>query len=55
MARSRSVSYVRFLKDFPVVPIADLWVDVRWGFDASEKRYVVETNSRVVQSQNYET
>ncbi len=49
MARDRSVSYVRFLDDFPVVPIADLWSDVRWGFDASEKRYVVETNPRVVQ------
>ncbi len=49
LARDRSVSYVRFLDDFPVVPIADLWTDVRWGFDASEKRYVVETNPRVVQ------
>lgn len=49
MSRKTSISYVRFLDDFPVVPIADLWVDVRWGFDASEKRYVVETNPRVVQ------
>lgn len=49
MARDKSVSYVRLLNDFPVVPIADLWSDVRWGFDASEKRYVVETNPRVVQ------
>ena len=49
LARDRSVSYVRFLDDFPVVPIADLWTDVRWGFDASEKRYVVETNPRVIQ------
>ena len=49
IARDRSVSYVRLLDDFPVVPVADLWTDVRWGFDASEKRYVVETNPRVVQ------
>lgn len=49
MARSKSVSYVRFLEDFPVVPISELWTDVRWGFDASEKRYVVETNPRVIQ------
>jgi len=49
ISRDKSVSYVRFLDDFPVVPIADLWADVRWGFDASEKRYVVETNPRVVQ------
>ena len=49
LARDRSVSYVRFLDDFPVVPVSDLWTDVRWGFDASEKRYVVETNPRVIQ------
>lgn len=49
MARDKSVSYVRFLDDFPVVPIAELWTDVRWGFDASNKRYVVETNPRVIQ------
>jgi len=49
IARKRSISYVRYLEDFPVVPISDLWIDVRWGFDASEKRYVVETNPRVVQ------
>ena len=46
MSRAKSVSYVRFLKDFPVVPIAELWTDVRWGFDASLKSYVVETNPR---------
>ena len=49
MAREKSLSYVRFLEDFPVVPISELWTDVRWGFDASLKRYVVETNPRVVQ------
>lgn len=49
MARTASLSYVRFLDDFPVVPVSDLWTDTRWGFDASEKRYVVETNPRVVQ------
>ena len=49
LPREKSISYVRFLEDFPVVPISDLWTDVRWGFDASEKRYVVETNPRVIQ------
>ncbi len=49
MARMKSISYVRFLEDFPVVPISELWTDVRWGFDASQKRYVVETNPRVIQ------
>jgi adenine-specific DNA-methyltransferase len=49
MTRKTSISYVRFLEDFPVSPIGDLWTDVRWGFDASTKRYVVETNPRVIQ------
>lgn len=49
ISRDKSISYVRFLLDFPVIPVSDLWDDVRWGFDASEKRYVVETNPRVVQ------
>ena len=48
MSRTNSLRYVRFLDDYPVVPIANLWNDVRWGFDASEKRYVVETNPQVV-------
>ena len=48
MPRKKSISYVRFLDDFPVVPVSDLWTDVRWGFDASEKRYVVETNPRAI-------
>jgi adenine-specific DNA-methyltransferase len=46
--RDKSISYVRFLMDFGVQPVADLWTDVRWGFDAIDKRYVVETNPRVV-------
>ena len=48
LTRNRSVSYVRFLADFPVVPVSNLWTDTRWGFDASEKRYVVETNPSVI-------
>jgi adenine-specific DNA-methyltransferase len=49
MRRNKSISYIRFLDDFIVTPIANLWTDVRWGFDASEKRYVVETNPRVIE------
>ena len=49
MARDRSLSYVRFLDDFPVAPVSELWNDVRWGFDAALKRYVVETNPRVIE------
>lgn len=49
MKRATSLSYIRYLDDFPVVPINNNWLDTRWGFDATEKRYVVETNTKVVQ------
>ena len=49
MSRKNSLRYVRFLDDYPVVPIANLWTDVRWGFDAVDKTYVVQTNPRVVE------
>jgi adenine-specific DNA-methyltransferase len=46
--RNRSVSYLRRLGDFPVMPINNIWLDTRWGFDAQDKRYVVETNTKVI-------
>jgi adenine-specific DNA-methyltransferase len=48
-ARANSLRYVRRLRDFPVVPLTNLWDDIRWGFDAKEKRYVVETHVGVVE------
>jgi adenine-specific DNA-methyltransferase len=47
--RDESISYLRKLEDFPVIPVNNIWNNLRWGFDASEKRYVVETNGRVVE------
>ena len=47
--RVNSLRYVRLLKDYRISPINNLWSDLRWGFDASEKRYVVETNPQIVQ------
>ena len=47
--RRLSVSYVRYIDDFPVVAITNNWSDFRWGFDASEKRYVVETNPGIIE------
>ena len=46
--RAKSISYMRRLKDFPVTPVHNLWLDTRWGFDAQDKRYVVETNTKIV-------
>src|SRR5262249_27227985 len=41
--RAESVSYLRKLTDFPIQPTTNVWDDTRWGFDASEKLYVVQT------------
>jgi adenine-specific DNA-methyltransferase len=46
--RKSSISYMRFLRDFPVLTVTNQWADTRWGFDAQEKRYVVETNTKVL-------
>lgn len=48
-ARANSLRFVRYLDDFPVVPISNHWADLRWGYDAGEKRYVVETNPGAVE------
>jgi adenine-specific DNA-methyltransferase len=47
--RENSLSYFMFLDDFPVTPIGNIWSDTKWGFDAGEKAYVVQTNVKVVQ------
>ena len=46
--RTNSLRYVRLLNDYRISPINNMWADLRWGFDASEKRYVVETNPQIV-------
>lgn len=47
--RSTSLNYRRFLFDFPVLPLSNLWEDTAiagWGED---KRYVVQTARRVIE------
>ena len=46
--RKNSLSYYMFLDDFPVTPITNIWFDTKWGFDASDKCYVVQTNTKVL-------
>src|SRR6266487_515091 len=41
--------YVRFLQDFPVFPLANLWDDTSIAGFASDKLYVVQTASKVVE------
>jgi adenine-specific DNA-methyltransferase len=44
-----SLAYVRFIEDFPVTPITDLWTDTQTGAFTEEKLYVVQTNSKVIE------
>ena len=49
IARTNSLAYYLFLDNYPVTPIANTWFDTKWGFDASEKNYVVQTNRKVIE------
>jgi adenine-specific DNA-methyltransferase len=49
IGRENSLSYYMFLDNFSVSPITNSWHDTKWGFDASEKSYVVQTNTKVIQ------
>lgn len=43
-----SISYVRFIDDFAVSPISELWTDTQTGAFTDEKTYVVQTNTKVI-------
>jgi len=44
-----TLSYVRFINDFPAIPIGSIWTDTTTAGFASDKTYVVQTNPSVVQ------
>jgi adenine-specific DNA-methyltransferase len=46
---STSLYYVRKLRDFPVVPMDNLWQDTSAGGYSDDKIYVVQTNRKIVQ------
>ena len=46
--RDRSLSYLRLNADHPVYAINNVWEDTKWGFDARDKTYVVQTNTKVL-------
>jgi adenine-specific DNA-methyltransferase len=48
-SRTNSIRYIRYIDDFPVIYLDDVWDDTRWGYDAGDKMYVVQTHSKVVQ------
>jgi adenine-specific DNA-methyltransferase len=42
-----SLGYVRFIDDFPVSPLAEVWPDTQTGAFTEAKVYVVQTNTKV--------
>jgi len=47
--RGSSLSYVRFLMDYPAVPTSNIWGDVKFSSRSEDKTYVVQTAAKVVQ------
>lgn len=48
-ATKSQIQYVRYLDDFPVQPLANVWMDSTQAGFVDEKRYVVQTLAKVVQ------
>jgi adenine-specific DNA-methyltransferase len=48
-ATATGLYYVRFIDDFPAMPISDMWSDTVVAGFASDKKYVVETSTKVVE------
>jgi adenine-specific DNA-methyltransferase len=46
---SNSLQYVRYIDDFPAVPITSLWEDTGQGSFLADKVYVVQTATKVVE------
>tara|TARA_R110001592_G_scaffold361122_1_gene671017 strand:- start:2393 stop:5251 length:2859 start_codon:yes stop_codon:yes gene_type:complete len=45
----RTLSYTRFLGDFPVFPLLNVWTDTGTGGYGDERYYVVQTTAKIVQ------
>ena len=48
-ARGSSLAYVRFLDDYPVASINNIWRDVKFSSRAEDKTYVVQTSAATIQ------
>ena len=44
-----SLSYVRYLDDFPYIPISSLWLDTGLSSYTDEKIYAVQTGTKAIQ------
>ena len=49
VARRNSLAWYLHADNFPVLPINNIWLDTKWGFDAREKAYVVQTHAKVIE------
>ena len=49
VATTNSLRYVRYLDDFPVAPITNMWTGLGLGSFTEEQIYVVQTAPRVIQ------
>ncbi len=47
--RGSSLNYRRFLNDFRVTPINNIWNDIRVGYASDPRAYVVQTSTQVIQ------
>jgi adenine-specific DNA-methyltransferase len=43
-----TLNFVRFVHNYPVMPINNSWMDTGFAGFATDKRYVVETNAKVI-------
>lgn len=48
-ASENSIRYVRFLDDFPVQPITNIWSDTNRPGYIDAKRYVVQTSTKIIE------
>ena len=49
VAQGSTLRYVRYANDFPYQPLSNMWLDTGIAGFASDKRYVVQTNSKVIE------
>ena len=47
--RETSLNYIRFLADFPALPLGNMWEDTAIAGWSEDKRYVVQTARRVIE------
>jgi len=48
-ARGSSLSYIRFVDDFPAVAANNIWVDVKFSSRSEDKTYIVQTSVKMIQ------